>query len=762
MTDADTERAALALFEELIDIRESDRDGWIAARTADPAVKARLAAMIAADRISSLGTGAAALAALGPAPDRVGAYRITGLIGRGGMGAVYRASRDAGDFDLDVAIKIIKPGLLSDQLAARLAAERQVLAGLNHPNIARLFDGGTLDDGAPYIIMELIDGQPADRWAQAAGADVRTRVDLVITAARAVAHAHQRLVIHRDITPANVLVTPDGTLKLIDFGIARRADAATTTATDVHGLGRLAARLLPSPDPELAAIIARATSDEPAARYPTADALASDLAAWQDGGVVAAMGGGRRYAITKFAGRHRLAVGASAAALLLLLGALAAVLAANRQARIAEATSAARFQQTRAVAKALLFPVYDEVAQVSGSTAAKAALARTGLDYLEALSAMPDAPHDVHVEAGRGFVRLAEVTGGGQAGQLGRYADANALLARAETLLLPAWQARPNDKATALAFAALRIEQAGTNLYNNNNAAVARGQARAAQQALQPWAERDAEAAAQLVIAIQAEGDSHGWNDDYAAAWPQHARAEAAAAALPQAIASDERVLSARSGNLRLLAEATHKTGRESVADKAIADAIAINRRLLASRPDDPGRQRKLTTSLWYGAVLDRTARRNAAAAARIGEAVALARRMVARDPRDAGALQMLALTAEVQAQLLADAGDAAGNAAIAAEMLAAHDRLVALAGEAPGARRSRAASLRTQGTNRWNLKDTAGACRAWRDALGTYATLAAKGQLSKLDQNNARPEVTGMVARLCTGPVPRWQKIDL
>lgn len=765
-TDIATERAAMALFEELIDIRESDRDSWIAARTADSAVKARLAAIIAADRIYSFGTGAAALTSLGPAPDRAGAYRITGLIGRGGMGAVYRGKRDAGDFDLDVAIKIIKPGLLSEQLTARLIAERQTLADLNHPNIARLFDGGTLLDGAPYIIMELIDGQPADRWANATGASSRTRVGLVITAARAIAHAHQRLIVHRDITPANVLVTPDGTLKLIDFGIARVADAVTTTATDVYGLGRLLARLLPGPEPELAAIIARATapitSGGPAQRYPTADALANDLVAWRDGRVVAAMAGGRFYALRKFVARHQLAAALSAGALALLVGALVAVLIAGQRARVAEADSAARFAQTRAVASALLFRVYDAVAKVSGSTAAKAELARTGLAYLEALATSRDAPHDVQVEAGRGFVRLAEVTGGGQAGQLGRYADANALLARADALLTPLHRAQPEDRATSLAFAALRLEQAGTNLYNNNAADAARGQAQAALAAVQPWVTRDAEAATRAIVALQTIGDSHGWNDDYAGAFPHHARAETLAAALPPVLAGDGRVLAARSGNLRLLSEAAHRTGRAAIAQQSIDTAIAINRRLLAASSDDPQRLRKLTASLWYAGVMHRTNERLPQARAASTEAIALARRMVARDDRDAGAHQMLAVTAELQAQLLADAGDVAGNAAIAAEMLAAHDQLVALAGNAPGARRSRASSLRTQGTNRWNLEDTAGGCRAWRDALATYDALEAEGQLSKFDANNGRPEVAGLVQGLCVGTHPPWHRIDI
>ena len=759
--DLGTERAALALFEELIDVRESDRIGWIEARTADPAVKARLAAMIAADRVSSLGTGAAALAALGPAPERVGAYRITGLVGRGGMGAVYRASRDAGDFEREVAIKIIKPGLLSEHLAARLAAERQILAGMNHPNIARLYDGGTLDDGAPYLVMELIDGRPVDRWAEAAGADVRARVALIITAARAVAHAHSRLIVHRDITPANVLVTGEGAVKLIDFGIARTADAATTTATDVHGLGRLLTRLVPAPDLELAAVIARATAADPAARYATADALADDLVAWGKGRPVAAMAGGRGYHLRKFVARYRIGVTAATAALVLLVGGIVAIAAANREARIAEAEARARFEQTRSVAKALLFPVYDSVAQLSGSTAAKADLARTGLAYLDSLAAMPFAPHDVRVEAGRGFVRLAEVTGGGQAGQQGRFADANTLLARAEALLVPAWKSRPRDPATVWAYAALRLEQAGTNLYNNNDADAARQQSAEAAALLEPLARTDAEAAAGLITAVAGIGESHRWNDDYAGADPHHTRAEALVAALPAKLRTDDRVRAARAGNLRMLGEAAHKTKQPEIARRALDDAIAIHRGRLVAAPGDPLRQRKLAIALWYAAVVHRSNERTPQARAGIAEALALARTLVARDPADAGAIQLVAVIGEVQAQVEADAGNDAGNATIAAEVLAAHDRLVTLAGDAPGARRSRASTLRTQGGNRWILRDAPGACKAWRDALATFDALAAAGQLSKLDANNSRPEIAGFVTKLCKGPKPVWRHFE-
>lgn len=748
MTEADIERAALALFEELIDIRESDQRGWIAARTTEPAVKARLAEMIAADRVSSMGTGAAALAALGPAPERVGAYRITGLIGRGGMGAVYRATRDAGDFDLDVAIKVIKPGLLSDQFAARLATERQTLAGLNHPNIARLFDGGTREDGAPYIIMELIDGQPADRWAK--GKDIRTRVQLLITAARAVAHAHQRLIIHRDITPANVLVTPDGTLKLIDFGIARSADAATTTATDVYGLGRLATRLLPDPPPELAAITARATAEDPAARYATADALADDLAAWDQGRVVAAMNGGRRYAIMKFIGRHRGAVALAGMALLLLVGALVAVLIANRNARVAEAKSEARFQQTRSVAKALLFPVYDEVAKVSGNTAAKAELARTGLAYLDTLAAMPEAPIDVQVEAARGYVRLAEVTGGARGAAMGMAEIAPKLLAKAETLLEPAMQQQPIAREAATAFATLRLEQANSDLYNSNEPNRALHRARQAAQIIKPWARADADGAMLATLALKTIGDAHSWNDDFVTARRYQASAQAFVAGLPAALRDDDRVLGARSASLRLLGEAQHKLGEVANARASIDQAITVNRVLVARQPDHPERLRKLSATLWYAAVVHRTNDRIAEATAAITEALALTRRLTARDPRDAGALQMFTTVAEIVAQLRADNGDDAGNQTIFAELRGAHDRMIALGGDAPGPRRSLATVLHTQGTNRQALGDIAGACRHWQDASAIFNRLASRDELSEFDRKNSLVLIKAQLAQYC------------
>jgi len=151
---------------------------------------------------------------------RIGPYRLAEKLGQGGMGVVYRATRDDGVFTRDVAIKLLRPSL-AETSAPRLEVERQILASLDHPHIARLLDGGTTADGAPYVVMEYVDGEPIDAWCDSRRLGVTDRIDLFLGVCEAVATAHRSLVVHRDLKPSNILVSEDGTPKLLDFGIAK-------------------------------------------------------------------------------------------------------------------------------------------------------------------------------------------------------------------------------------------------------------------------------------------------------------------------------------------------------------------------------------------------------------------------------------------------------------------------------------------------------------------------------------------------------------
>ena len=152
---------------------------------------------------------------------RVGAYRILHEIGRGGMGSVYLADRVDDTFHKRVAIKIIRPGFVDKEIVGRFRQEREILAGLDYPTIARIIDGGSTDDGVPYFVMDYVDGQPIDTWCDQHKAAVTRRLELFRAVCAGVQHAHDHLVLHRDLKPANILVTADGGVKLLDFGIAK-------------------------------------------------------------------------------------------------------------------------------------------------------------------------------------------------------------------------------------------------------------------------------------------------------------------------------------------------------------------------------------------------------------------------------------------------------------------------------------------------------------------------------------------------------------
>lgn len=292
-----------------------------------------------------------------PPPSPIGPFHPVRQIGRGGMGSVWLAERIEGGFSQRVAIKLLHRGMDTREVLRLFHQESRILSLLQHPNIARLLDAGQLPDGRPYIIMDFIDGQPLLAWAK--DQSVPQLLHTFLDICSAIQYAHSSLIVHRDLKPGNILIDAQGHAKVLDFGIAKilaeanqpdstrtavrlytpgfaspeqQSGAAITIATDIYSLGALLEALLPGSLPaDLAAIIARARREEPHLRYATVDQLAADIRNYLAGHPVLARQGNFAYLASRFLSRHRYAVAAAAAFLLLLTGSLCWSLYQSRQ-----------------------------------------------------------------------------------------------------------------------------------------------------------------------------------------------------------------------------------------------------------------------------------------------------------------------------------------------------------------------------------------------------------------------------------------------
>ncbi|MEO8673105.1 MAG: tetratricopeptide repeat protein [Tahibacter sp.] len=381
------------LFEALLELPPDTRESWLADQSDPDDLKQRALTLARADAqvhngiTRQIGVLAESLATAPASGLMLGAYRLLREIGSGGMGTVFLAERADAEFDRQVAIKLIR-GIPTRDAHERLRRERQILAKLEHPHIARLLDGGTSSDGQPYLVMELVDGAPITRWCREQRLALTARVDLLRKVCLAVQYAHQRLVIHRDLKPANVLVRADGEPVLLDFGIAKLLDPdhsgpaeatgaqfytpnwaspeqrrgeAASTASDVYALGLLLYELVydvaPAPQPDgrlgvpvhdaagrpvprdLQLILARATHVEAARRYASAETLAEDLRRWQRGRAVLAAPDSVAYRSSKFIRRHPIAIGLGLLGLALILAATWRTARERDRALRAEATA---------------------------------------------------------------------------------------------------------------------------------------------------------------------------------------------------------------------------------------------------------------------------------------------------------------------------------------------------------------------------------------------------------------------------------------
>jgi hypothetical protein len=359
--DLDSDRQALQIFRSLLDTGKSHEGLDDSLENVDPAVAARVRELIRGHQREDSVRLLPADDWVGMAPTQLGSFRVLSELGRGGMGVVYLGERVEASFTQQVALKCL-PLVHGDEMRrARFQIEREVVANLEHPNIARLIDGGNASDGRPWYAMEYVAGTPIDRFCALRPTNVVMHVRLILSLCSAVAYAHQNLVLHRDIKPGNVLVDERSQVKLIDFGIAKQLSdhaeltletspitpryaspevlmgARPTTASDQWQVAALAfevltgtafrgtrASLLASraarDNPayaeaanrlagDLDAVLAKALSQKPEERYPDVRSFASDLNAWLDLRPVEARRNERWHALARFVQRNKWAVG---------------------------------------------------------------------------------------------------------------------------------------------------------------------------------------------------------------------------------------------------------------------------------------------------------------------------------------------------------------------------------------------------------------------------------------------------------------------
>ncbi len=404
---------------------------------------------------------------------RLGHYRTLEVVGQGGMGTVYRAVRDDDEFQQEVAIKLIRRGVNSDDVRSRFRYERQILAFLNHPNIARLLDGGTTEDGLPYFVMEFVDGQAIDGYCESRRLPVQAKLELFLKACSAVEYAHRSLIVHRDLKPSNILITGDGTPKLLDFGIAKLllpdhpqlAPAQTslmmraltpdyaspeqirgepvTTSTDVYSLGVLLYELLtgqkahrfdtytpgeiervvcevepaePSSHNsalagDLDQILAKATEKDAAQRYNSVEQFSEDIRRYLNGQPVSARRHTMFYRVSKFVRRRKGVVLAAAAILLTLVGGVAATF---REARIAQR----RFDDVRKLANSFIVE-HDAFALIPGNTAQRGRLVRQSLQFLDDLYGESGDDPQMQLELAVAYEKMGDVQGRADGPNLG-------------------------------------------------------------------------------------------------------------------------------------------------------------------------------------------------------------------------------------------------------------------------------------------------------------------------------------------------------
>lgn len=498
------------LFNDAADLSPKERELFLSKNCSSNEIRAGVEKLLAAEDAAAgfLDRPVFEPASLRP-PSRIGDWRIFDELGKGGMGTVYLAENKS--LGLRAALKVIRQGFDSDAILRRFDAERKILATLQHPNIARLIDGGTTDDGRPFYVMEYADGVTIDDYCR--DLSVKEKLRVFQQVCRAVEFAHARLIVHRDIKPSNIIVDSDGTAKLLDFGIAKlistEGDATSgtatllgmmtpsyaspeqirgeqvTTATDVYSLGVVLYELLtgrlprdfrglslervlaalnageatrPSAatstrsgnsklDVDIDNIVLKSLKMEPERRYQSVKEFSADIDRFLNGLPVSARPDSFRYRATKFIRRNSIAVGATVLVFLSLLGGIGVATWQAVVAREQKALAEKRFADVRELANKVVFTYDERIARMPGSTAIREELVGDALHYLDSLNSTDLNDPELNLELARAYERIGDVQGRPYAANLGKSEDAMRSYEKALEILRDALSKSPEPVA---------------------------------------------------------------------------------------------------------------------------------------------------------------------------------------------------------------------------------------------------------------------------------------------------------------------------
>jgi serine/threonine protein kinase len=453
--------------------------------------------------------------------ERVGPYEIDRVLGCGGMGVVYLAHRADGQFEQKVAIKLVHVLFASDEFCERFRQERQILAGLQHPYIARLLDGGVSSEGKLYLVMEYVNGLPIHRFCQERQLSQTRRIGLFLRVCEAVQFAHQNFVVHRDLKPDNILVAEDGAPRLLDFGTAKLLSPAPgrqdsqltrdgylsftpqyaspeqvqgnpiTTASDTYSLGVLLYLLLTGMPPyelkdmtmgqmlkticeeaprrpsaagrdkrleaDLEAILLKALRKDPQERYLTAERLADDLRAYLQGLPVAARRDNFRYRASKFIRRHRWGLAAAAVLVVTLLAGVAGVAWQARVANEERRKADARSTDLRELSNSLLTELDEAIKQIPGSTGAQKLLVTSVLKHLDRMARDAHGDRQTQLDLADAYTRLGNLQGNAYVQNLGDPAGALNSISKAIALTMPFAAGDSTDREALHALASAQL-----------------------------------------------------------------------------------------------------------------------------------------------------------------------------------------------------------------------------------------------------------------------------------------------------------------